>query len=123
MTLHRVNQTIFLLARPKTGTIKIARIRRRKKRQYSPEKNESGTLKIYRKSRSGVRWAVVLAYASSSRREKSRDQFRSIPDLTLLKVEFLINYGVSQKLASPQDLHSNDPKRDDLLTWARTISW
>ena len=123
MTLHRVNQTIHLLARIKTGTIKIARKRRRKKGKYSREKSESKTLINFRKSRSGVRWAVVLAYASSSRREKSRDQFRSIPDLTLLKVEFLIIYGVSQKLASPQDLHSNDPKRDYLFTRARTISW
>ena len=64
-----------------------------------------------------------IGVASSSRREKSRDQFRSIPDLTLLKVDFLIIYGVSQKHASPQDLHSNDPKRDDLFTRARTIAW
>ena len=47
----------------------------------------------------------------------------SIPDLTLLEVELLIIYRVSQKLASPQDLHSNDPKREDRLTRAWTISW
>ena len=78
---------------------------------------------MQRKSRSGVRWAVVLAYASSSRRGKYHDQFRSIPDPTLLKVELLSIYRVSQKLASPQDLHSNDPKRKHLFTRARTISW
>ena len=86
-------------------------------------KNESKTLIFYRKSRSGVRWADVLAYASSSRREKSRDQFMSIPDLTLLEVELLIIYRVSQKLASPQDLHSNAPNREELSSRARTISW
>ena len=78
---------------------------------------------MQRKSRSGVRWAVVLANASSSRRGKFRDQFRSIPDPTLLKVELLIIYRVGQKLASPQDLHSNDRKRKHLFTRARTISW
>ena len=76
-----------------------------------------------RKSPSGISWDAVLAYASSSRRGKSRDQFRSIPNPTLLKVELLIIYRVSQKLASPQDLHSNDPKREDLFTQARTTSW
>ena len=61
-------------------------------------KNESKKLIIHRKSRSGVKWAVVLAYPSTSRREKSRDQIRSIPDLTLLKVELLIINRVSQNL-------------------------
>ena len=27
------------------------------------------------------------------------------------------------KFTSPQDLHSNDPNREDLFTRARTISW
>ena len=85
-------------------------------------KNESKTPITYRKSRSGVRWAVVLAYASRLRREKSRDQFRSIPDLTLIQVELLIIYRVSQKLACPQDLHTNNPNREDLFTRGRTIS-
>ena len=61
-------------------------------------KNESKKLIKHRKSRSGVKWAVVLAYPSTPRREKSRDQIRSIPDLTLLKVELLIINRVSQNL-------------------------
>ena len=86
-------------------------------------KNESKTPITYRKSRSGVRWAVVLAYGSRSRREKFWDQFLSIPDLTLLEVELLAFYRVSQKLTSPQDLHSNDPNREDRFTRAKTNSW
>ena len=86
-------------------------------------KNESKTLTIQTKRRSAVRWTVALAYASSSRRGKSRDQFRSISDLTLLKVELLINYRASQKLASPQDLHPKDPNPKDLFTRVRKISW
>ena len=75
------------------------------------------------RERAGVRCAVELAYAPSSRREKSREQFRSIPDLTLLKVELLIIYRVSRKLASPQNLHWNDPNHEDLFTRAKTNSW
>ena len=51
------------------------------------------------------------------------DQFLSIPDLTLLEVELLAFYRVSQKLTSPQDLHSNDPNREDRFTRAKTNSW
>ena len=47
---------------------------------------------------SGVNWAVVLAYGSRSRPEKLLDQFPSIPDLTLLEVELLACYRVSQNL-------------------------
>ena len=53
---------------------------------------------MQRKSRSGVNWAVALAYGSRSRREKLLDQFPSIPDLTLLEVELLAFYRVSQNL-------------------------
>ena len=124
MTLHRVNQIIYLLARTKTGTTKLARKHRRVTGQHYREKKYiSKTQLIHRKSWSGVSYAVVFAYGSHSRREKFLDQFLSIPDLTLLEVELLAFYRVSQKLTSPQDLHSNDPKRDDLFTRARTISW
>ena len=44
------------------------------------------------------------------------------PSDIFLKVELSIIYRVSQKLASPQDLHSNDPNREELFTRARTIS-
>ena len=99
MTLHRVNQIINLLARTKTGTIKLARKHRRVKGQhYREKKNESKTLILHRKSRSGVSWAVVFAYGSRSRREKFWDQFPSIPYLTLLEVEILAFYTVSQNL-------------------------
>ena len=64
----------------------------------SGEKNESKTLILYRMTRSGVSWAVVFAYGSRSRREKLLDQFPSIPDLTLLEVELLAFYRVSQNL-------------------------
>ena len=124
MTLHGVNRIIYLLARPKTGTIKLAREHRHVKGQhYREKKNESKTLILHRKTRSGVSWAVVFAYGSRSRREKLFDQFPSIPDLTLLDVELLAFYRVSQKLTSPQDLHSNDPNREDRFTWAKTNSW
>ena len=99
MTFHRVNQIIYLLARTKTGTIKLARKHRRVKGQhYREKKNESKTLILHRKSRSGVSWAVVFAYGSRSRCEKFRDQFPSIPYLILLEVEILAFYTVSQNL-------------------------
>ena len=68
---------------------------------------------------------MVLEYDSRSQPDKSRDQFPSIPDVTFLNVELLIIYRVSQKLTSPQDLHSNDPNpnREELFNRARTISW
>ena len=101
MTLHRVNQIINLLARTKTGTIKLARKHRRVKGQhYREKKNESKTLILHRKSRSGVSWAVVFTYGSRSRREKFWDQFPSIPYLTLLELEILAFYTVSQNLHS-----------------------
>ena len=101
MKLHRVNQIINLLARTKTGTIKLARKHRRVKGQhYREKKKESKTLILHRKSRSGVSWAVVFAYGSRSRREKFWDQFPSIPYLTLLEVEILAFYTVSQNLHS-----------------------
>ena len=62
----------------------------------SGEKNESKTQLIHRKNRSGVSCAVVFAYGSRSRREKFLDQLLSIPDLTLLEVELLAFYRVSQ---------------------------
>ena len=94
-----MNQIIYLLARTKTGTIKLARKHRRVKGQhYRVKKNESKTLILYRKRRSGVSWAVVFAYGCRSRREKFCDQFPSIPYLTLLEVEILAFYTVSQKL-------------------------
>ena len=97
MTLRRVNQIIYLLARPKTGTIKLARKHRRVKGQhYRRKKNKLKTLKILRKSRSRVSWDVVFACGSRSRRESFLDQFLSIPDLTLLEVELLAFYRVSQ---------------------------
>ena len=123
MTPHRVNQIIYLLARTKTGTIKLARKHRRVMGQHYREKKKSKTQLIHRKSRSGISCAVVFAYGSRSRREKFLDQFLSIPDLTLLEVELLAFYGVSQKLTSPQDLHSNDPNREDVFTQAKTNSW
>ena len=99
MTLHGVNRIIYLLARPKTGTIKLAREHRHVKGQhYREKKNESKTLILHRKTRSGVSWAVVFAYGSRSRREKLFDQFPSIPDLTLLDVELLAFYRVSENL-------------------------
>ena len=99
MTLHRVNQIIYLLARTKTGTIKLARKHRHVKGQhYREKKNESKTLILQRNSRSGVSWAVVFAYESRSRREKFLDQFPSIPYLTLLEDEILAFYTVSQNL-------------------------
>ena len=64
----------------------------------SGEKNKSKTPIIHRKSRSGVSSAVVFACGSRSRREKFLDQFPSIPDLTLLEVELLASYRVSQNL-------------------------
>ena len=102
MKLHRVNQIINLLARTKTGTIKLARKHRRVNGQhYREKKNESKTLiLLHRKSRSGVSWAVVFAYGSRLRREKFWDQFPSIPNLTLLEVEKLAFYTVSQNLHS-----------------------
>ena len=45
-----------------------------------------------------VSWAVVFTYGSRSRREKFLDQFSSIPDLTLLEVELLAFFRVSQNL-------------------------
>ena len=93
------------------------------KGHYREKKNESKTLILHRMTRSGVSWAVVFAYGSRSRREKLLDQFLSIPDLTLLEVELLAFYRVSQKLTSPQDLHSNDPNREDLFTRAKANSW
>ena len=45
-----------------------------------------------------VSWAVVFAYGFRSRREKFLDQFLSIPDVTLLEVELLAFYTVSQNL-------------------------
>ena len=99
MTVHRVNQIIYLLARTKTGTIKLARKHRRVKGQhYREKKNESKTLILHRKSRSGVSWAVVFAYGSRSRCEKFMDQFPSIPYLIILEVEILAVYTVSQNL-------------------------
>ena len=99
MTLHTVNQIIYLLARTKTVTIKLARKHRRVKGQhYREKKNESKTLILHRKSRSGVNWAAVCAYGSRSRREKFWDQFPSIPYLTLLEFEILAFYTVSQNL-------------------------
>ena len=86
-------------------------------------KSKSKTELIHRKSRSGVSWAAAFAYGSRSRREKFLDQFLSIPDLTLLEVELLAFYRKSQKLTSPQDLHSNDPNREDLSSRAKTNSW
>ena len=65
---------------------------------------------------------MVLEYDSRSQPDKSRDQFPSIPDVTFLNVELSIIYRVSQKLTSPQDLHSNDPNREELFTRPRTIS-
>ena len=101
MKLHRVNQIINLLARTKTGTIKLARKHRRVKGQhYREKKNESKTLILNRKSRSGVSWAFIFAYGSRSRCEKSLDQFPSIPYLILLEVEILAFYTVSQNLHS-----------------------
>ena len=64
----------------------------------SEEKNKSKTLILHWKSPSGVNWAVVLVYGSRSRREKFLDQFPSISDLTLLGVELLAFYRVSQNL-------------------------
>ena len=99
MTLQGVNRIIHLLARPKTGTIKLARKHRHVMGQhYREKKNESKTLILHRKTRSGVSWAVVFAYGSRSRREKLFDQFPSIPDLTLLEVELLAFYRVSENL-------------------------
>ena len=99
MTLHRVNQIIYLLARTKTGTIKLARKHRRVKGQhYRVKKKESKTLILHRKRRSGVSWAAVFAYGCRSRREKFWDQFPSIPYLILLEVETLAFYTVSQNL-------------------------
>ena len=99
MTLQGVNRIIYLLARPKTGTIKLARKHRHKKGQhYREKKNESKTLILNRKSRSGVSWAVVFAYGSRSRCEKFLDQFPSFPYLILLGVEILAFYTVSQNL-------------------------
>ena len=98
MTLHRVNQIIYLLARPKTGTIKLARKHRRVKGQQYREKKVNRKLILHRKSRSGVSSAVVFGYGSRSRRDKFLDQFPSIPDLTLLEVELLASYRVSQNL-------------------------
>ena len=101
MKLHRLNQIINQLARTKTGTITLARKHRRVKGQhYREKKNESKTLILHRKSRSGVSWAVVFAYGSRSRREKFWDQFPSIPYLTLLELEILAFYTVSQNLHS-----------------------
>ena len=62
----------------------------------SGEKNEPKTPIIHRKSRGGVSWDVVFACGSCSLREKFLDQFPSIPDLTLLEVELLAFYRVSQ---------------------------
>ena len=59
-------------------------------------KSESKTLLLHRKRRSGVSWDVVFACGSRSRREKFLDQSPSIPDLTLLEVELLAFYRVSQ---------------------------
>ena len=101
MTLHRVNQTIYLLATSKTGRIKIVRKHRRVNGQHYREKKikkKSKTIIIHRKSRSVVSWAVVFAYGSRSRREKFLDQFLSIADLTRLEVELLAFYTVSQNL-------------------------
>ena len=99
MTIHRVTQIMYLLARPKTGTIKLARKHRRVKGQHYREKKiKPKTLILHRKSRSGVSSAVVFAYGSRSRREKFLDQFLSIADLTRLEVELLAFYTVSQKL-------------------------
>ena len=99
MTLRGVNRILYLLARTKTGTIKLARKHRRVKGQhYREKKNESKTLILHRKSRSGVSWAVVFAYGSRSRCEKFLDQFPSIPYLILLEVEILAFYTVSQNL-------------------------
>ena len=98
MTLHRVNRILYLLARTKTGTMKLARKHRRKKGQYYRKKNKSKTLIIHKKSRSGVSCAVLLVYGSRSRREKLLDQFPSIPDLTVLEVELLAFYRVCQNL-------------------------
>ena len=99
MTLHRVNQIIYLLARTKTGTIKLARKHRRVKGQhYRVKKKESKTLILHRKRRSGVSWAAVFAYGCRSRREKFWDHFPSIPYLILLEVEILAFYTVSQNL-------------------------
>ena len=99
MTLHRVNQIIYLRARTKTGTIKLARRHRRVKGQHYREKKiESKTLILQRNSRSGVSWAVVFAYGSRSRREKFLDQFPSISYLKLLEDEILAFYTVSQNL-------------------------
>ena len=61
-------------------------------------KNKSKTLIIHRKSQSRVSWAVILAYGSRSRRGTLLDRFPSIPDLTLLDVELLAFYRVSQNL-------------------------
>ena len=89
----------------------------------SGEKSKSKTELIHRKGRSGVSWAVAFAYGSRSRREVFLDQFLSIADLTLLEVELLAFYRVSQKLTFPQDLHSIDPSREDRFTRAKTNSW
>ena len=99
MTLRGVNRILYLLARTKTGTIKLARKHRRVKGQhYREKKNDPKTLILHRKSRSGVSWAVVFAYGSRSRCEKFLDQFPSIPYLILLEVEILAFYTVSQNL-------------------------
>ena len=63
---------------------------------YRDKKMNRKTQLLHRKSRSGVSVAVVFAYGSRSRREKFLDQFPSIPDLTLLEVELLAFYRVSQ---------------------------
>ena len=98
MTLGRVNRIIYLLARPKTGTIKLARKHRRVMgHHYREKKNKSRTQLIHRKSRSGVSCGVVFAYGSRSRRQKFLDQFLSILEQTLLEVELLAFYRVSQK--------------------------
>ena len=99
MTLRGVNRILYLLARTKTGIIKLARKHRRVKAQYyRKKKNESKTLILQRESRSGASWAVVFAYGSRSRCEKFMDQFPSIPYLILLEVEILAFYTVSQNL-------------------------
>ena len=69
---------------------------RREGTTLSGEKNKPKTLLLHRKRRSGVSWYFVFACGSRSRREKFLDQSPSIPDLTLLEVELLAFYRVSQ---------------------------
>ena len=64
-----------------------------------------GRRKIYWKrkmkhteNRCGVWSTMVLEWASRSKPDKSREQFPSSPDLTLLNVELLIIYRVRQNL-------------------------